>query len=129
MKYLAAMLAVLALSGCQTPEPETTSVPERARLAAPDPEPGSVVAGRAFAQKNCSACHAVGATGKSPYAPAPPLRTLHEKYDVEGLAEAFAEGILVGHKGPQQMPEFVLTPEEIDDLLAYLKSFEKRPQG
>lgn len=124
MKYHAALFAVLVLSGCQTPEPETAAVPQRARLAAPDPEPGSAVAGRAFAQKNCSACHAVEATGASPYAPAPPLRTLHEKYDVEGLAEAFAEGILVGHKGPQQMPEFVLTPEEIDDLLAYLKSFE-----
>ena len=72
----------------------------------------------------CRASTRVGATGTSPYAPAPPLRTLHKKYDVEGLAEAFAEGILVGHKGPRQMPEFVLTPEEIDDLLAYLKSFE-----
>jgi mono/diheme cytochrome c family protein len=120
------MLAVLALSGCQTPEPspETTPAPRPARQAMPTPEPGNGKAGRAFAQKNCSTCHAVAATGASPYAPAPPLRTLHEKYDVEGLAEAFAEGILVGHKGPKQMPEFVLTPEEIDDLLAYLKSFE-----
>jgi len=126
VKYLAAMLAVLALSGCQTPEPapETAPAPQPARQAMPAPEPGDVNAGRAFAQKNCSTCHAVAATGASPYAPAPPLRTLHEKYDVEGLAEAFAEGILVGHKGPKQMPEFVLTPEEIDDLLAYLKSFE-----
>jgi len=124
MKYLAAMLAILALTGCQSLEPETPPQPQRTRLATPDPEPGSASEGRAFAQKNCSTCHAVAATGASPYAPAPPLRTLHEKYDVEGLAEAFAEGILVGHKGPKQMPEFVLTPEEIDDLLAYLKSFE-----
>lgn len=118
------MIAVLLLSGCQTPEPAAEQPATASPQATSYLEPGDAAAGRAFAQKNCSTCHAVGATGTSPYAPAPPLRTLHKKYDVEGLAEAFAEGILVGHKGPRQMPEFVLTPEEIDDLLAYLKSFE-----
>jgi mono/diheme cytochrome c family protein len=47
---------------------------------------------------------------------------LPAKYDVEGLAEALAEGIIVGNTGERQMPEFVLSPEEIDDLIAYLKS-------
>ncbi len=89
-----------------------------------DEEPGDVARGQALVEARCSGCHAVGAVGESPYPAAPPLRTLHMKYDVEGLAEAFAEGILVGHRGAQQMPEFVLTPEEIDDLIAYLKSFE-----
>lgn len=126
MKYMTAIIAVLALTGCETTEPSPEPSPKQqlSRLAAPHPEPGDAVAGRAFVERNCSTCHAVAATGDSPYAPAPPLRTLHEKYDVEGLAEAFAEGILVGHKGPKQMPEFVLTTEEIDDLIAYLKSFE-----
>ncbi len=87
-------------------------------------ERGDPAAGRRFAEERCSSCHAVGPTDASPYAAAPPLRTLHEKYDVEGLAEAFAEGILVGHRGEKQMPEFVLTPAEIDNLIAYLKSFE-----
>lgn len=87
-------------------------------------EPGNAARGQALVEARCSGCHAVRATGDSPYPAAPPLRTLHMKYDVEGLAEAFAEGILVGHRGPQQMPEFVLAPEEIDDLIAYLKSFE-----
>jgi mono/diheme cytochrome c family protein len=49
---------------------------------------------------------------------------LHERYDVEALAEALAEGIIVGHTGDRQMPQFVLSPAEIDDLLAYLKSLE-----
>lgn len=86
-----------------------------------DAERGSVARGREFVQKHCSSCHAVGRTDQSPYRAAPPLRTLNEKYDVEGLAEAFAEGIIVGHKGKRQMPEFVLQPNEIDDLIAYLK--------
>lgn len=80
--------------------------------------------GRAYAQRNCATCHAIGRTGNSPYAPAPPFRTLHERYDVEALAEALAEGIVVGHTGVRQMPQFVLSPPQIDDLLAYLKSLE-----
>jgi mono/diheme cytochrome c family protein len=80
--------------------------------------------GRAYAQRHCATCHAIGRTGSSPYAPAPPFRTLHERYDVEALAEALAEGMIVGHGGARQMPQFVLSPAEIDDLLAYLKSLE-----
>jgi len=40
------------------------------------------------------------------------------------LAEAFAEGIIVSHNGARQMPQFMLSPGEIDDLIAYLKSLE-----
>ena len=112
MRAFAAFAFAITLAGCETP------------VAMGGPPLGDVARGRAFAEKNCSGCHAVGEAGASPYAPAPPLRTIHTKYDVEGLAEAFAEGILVGHKGEKQMPEFVLTPAEIDDLLAYLDSFE-----
>ena len=82
--------------------------------------------GRVIAERHCATCHAVGRTGLSPYASAPPFRTLHERYDVEALAEALAEGIVVGHGGARQMPQFMLTPGAIDDLLAYLKSLEIR---
>ena len=82
----------------------------------------SAARGRAFAQVNCSTCHAIGETGQSPYAPAIPFRTPSENYPVENLAEALAEGIGVGHSGDVQMPEFVLSPEEIDDLLSYLET-------
>src|SRR4051812_13944945 len=78
--------------------------------------------GEFFAREHCATCHAVGPIGASPYPRAPAFRTLPAKYDVEGLAEALAEGIIVGNTGERQMPEFVLSPEEIDDLIAYLKS-------
>ena len=84
----------------------------------------AVERGRAYAERSCSICHAIGRTGASPYAPAPPFRTLHERYPVEDLAEALAEGISVSHRGPRQMPEFILSPPMIDDFLAYLKSLE-----
>ena len=95
-----------------------------ATQAASAPSSPEVERGRAFAQRLCATCHAVGHTGASPYAPAPPFRTLHERYDVEALAEALAEGIVVGHGGARQMPQFTLSPAQIDDLLAYLKSLE-----
>jgi|KBSMisStaDraftv2_1062788.scaffolds.fasta_scaffold476755_2 mono/diheme cytochrome c family protein len=78
--------------------------------------------GEFFAREHCSTCHAIGRNGTSPYPRAPAFRTLPAKYDVEGLAEALAEGIIVGNTGERQMPEFVLAPDEIDDLIAYLKS-------
>lgn len=126
MKRVAVLVAALALTACVSDfeTAETAPAPQISRAPAPFPEPGDIGRGRVLAQENCSACHAVAPTGESPYGPAPPFRTLHQKYDVEGLAEAFAEGIIVGHKGEKQMPEFVMTTEQIDDLIAYLKSLK-----
>ncbi len=90
---------------------------------------GNIELGRAYAEAHCATCHAVGRSGSSPYAPAPPFRTLHERYDVEGLAEALAEGIVVGHTGARQMPQFVLSTAEIDNLIGYLKSLESSPRS
>jgi cytochrome c len=83
---------------------------------------GDVTRGLTLAETNCATCHAVGATGDSPYPYAPPFRTLPLKYDLDGLAEALAEGIEVGHRGARQMPEFVFEPQQIEDLLAYIGS-------
>jgi mono/diheme cytochrome c family protein len=49
------------------------------------------------------------------------LRTLHNRYPVETLAEALAEGIYTGHP---TMPGFQLDPDQIHDLLSYMKSLE-----
>ena len=78
-----------------------------------------VEAGQAIAEQRCSRCHDIGRMGASPLAAAPPFRRLHERYKIDDLAEALAEGIIVGHK---QMPAFVLSPPQIDALLAYMKS-------
>jgi mono/diheme cytochrome c family protein len=81
-----------------------------------------IEAGRRFAEDHCARCHAVGTSGESPHAGAPPFRQLAERWPLENLAEALAEGITVGHP---DMPEFVLSPEEIDDLLGYLESISE----
>lgn len=75
--------------------------------------------GRAIAEKNCARCHATGPTGESPLKPAPPFRVLPQRYPIENLAEALAEGIVTGHSA---MPEFTFKPDEIDALLTYIAS-------
>ena len=91
-----------------------------ARAQNPDP---AVARGRAFAESNCGQCHAIGPSGNGRLAKAPPFRTLHERYPVEHLSEALAEGIRTGHPAMPQFDE--LDTEQIDDLIAYLKSLEK----
>ncbi|MFC4171983.1 c-type cytochrome [Microvirga sp. GCM10011540] len=83
---------------------------------------GRVQRGLTFAQVHCAQCHAIGRFGESPLAEAPPFRTLGDRYPVESLAEAFAEGITTGHPS---MPEFQLDVAQINDLLAYLQSVQE----
>lgn len=82
--------------------------------------------GAAILEENCASCHAVGATGSSPIATAPPFRKLSQRYPVESLEEALAEGIMVGHEGMVQMPEFVFQADEIGHIIAYLTAIQTR---
>ena len=77
--------------------------------------------GKTFALTNCARCHAIDRASSSPLKIAPPFRILHTRYPVETLAEALAEGIQTGHP---TMPEFRLDPDQIHDLLSYLKTLE-----
>ncbi len=80
-----------------------------------------VSAGMAVVGNNCSRCHAIGREGTSPRDGAPRFVDLVTRYPPALLAEALAEGIMTGHS---DMPEFVFTPEQIDDLILYLESLE-----
>ncbi|MDX2156302.1 MAG: cytochrome c [Hyphomicrobiaceae bacterium] len=79
----------------------------------------AVAQGRKILAESCERCHAIGKTGDSPLANAPPFRALHRKYPVGHLAEALAEGITTGHDA---MPEFIFSTDEIVAILAYLDS-------
>jgi len=74
--------------------------------------------GERLVAAECGGCHAVGREDASPMAEAPPLRMLFGAYPPAYLAEALAEGIVVGHA---DMPEFQLAPDQIDAVLAYLE--------
>ena len=81
----------------------------------------SVVRGGEIFRTNCTACHnfagSGGALPQGKYAPR--LTGVTEKHIYEALLT-----------GPQQMPVFsdsVLTPQDKDDVIAYLKHTEKTP--
>jgi mono/diheme cytochrome c family protein len=84
---------------------------------------GDEARGRALVERNCAMCHAVGKSGASPFHPAPPFRELNQRYKVDDLAEALAEGIITGHPA---MPEFRFSPAEVNDIIRYLKSIQTR---
>jgi len=75
-----------------------------------------------FVRANCARCHAIDKVSESPLKIAPPFRTLHLRYPIESLQEAFAEGIRTGH---DNMPEFRLEADQIGDVIAYFKTLER----
>lgn len=139
-----AMIAVaggLVLTACEkkkdaekATENETASQPAEAPAAAPaarlpegNPPPPSelsrdvpaITRGKALAEANCTRCHATAPGQKSAHASAPSFATLFTSYPPDYIAEAFAEGVFVGHG---DMPAFEFSPEQINDLVAYLKT-------
>jgi mono/diheme cytochrome c family protein len=78
--------------------------------------------GLTLARTHCARCHSIDRVTASPLAIAPPFRTLHQKYPVENLEEALAEGISTGHP---TMPEFRFDPGQASDLIAFLKTLER----
>jgi mono/diheme cytochrome c family protein len=112
LRSLAAAIALLSAPACVAQPP------------APSPDAASIARGRQMAETHCASCHAIGPTGESPHPMAPPLRTLSSRYPVADIAEAFAEGIHVGHA---DMPEFQFEPAQIDDLVNYLQSVQEPP--
>ncbi len=80
-----------------------------------------VQTGWELVQDYCSVCHATGAQGQSPHPEAPPFRSLHERYDMDSLAEGLVEGLVSGHP---DMPEFEFDPAQAEAIIAYMKSLE-----
>jgi mono/diheme cytochrome c family protein len=77
--------------------------------------------GKRLALTYCARCHAIDKVSPSPLKIAPPFRTLHERYPVEMLQEALAEGIVTGHP---TMPQFSFDADQVGDFIAFLKTLE-----
>ena len=113
---LAAILAAAPFAQAQTPPAAQTD----AEVA-----PGNPRAGRQIAQQRCATCHSIAGTRTSPVPAAPRFSRLGRRFPIDSLGEALAEGIGVRPHQNVQMPEFVLEPQEIEDLLAYLRSIQR----
>lgn len=106
---------------------QTPAAAPAARLPEGNPPPPSelsrdvpaITRGKALAEANCTRCHATAPGQKSAHASAPSFATLFTSYPPDYIAEAFAEGVFVGHG---DMPAFEFSPEQINDLVAYLKT-------
>lgn len=77
--------------------------------------------GRRLLKAECSRCHAIGRTGKSPNPKSPPFRVVVKRYPPDSLVEALGEGITTGHN---EMPEFIFEPDDIMNIVAYLNTLK-----
>jgi cytochrome c len=78
--------------------------------------------GEALANRLCGGCHAVGTSGQSRNPKAPAFAVVSRRYKPSDLEEALAEGIVTGHPG---MPEFMLEPHQIADLITHLRRLRR----
>ena len=83
----------------------------------------SVDRGRNLVQQDCAQCHAIGPTGDSPHTSAPRFRELNLRFPMDGLSQALTEGTIFGHP---QMPPFKFSPNQVQDIIEYLKIIQAR---
>lgn len=77
--------------------------------------------GEAIARDICAPCHAIGTSGESPHASAPPFRRLGERVDLDDLAERLREGVIAAHP---EMPTVRFSWQDARAFVAYLRSIE-----
>jgi cytochrome c len=77
--------------------------------------------GRALADRLCAQCHAVGRSGLSPHAGAPPFRRLGDRVDLDTFQDQLRGHFSSGHP---DMPTFHFTRNDARALTAYLRSIQ-----
>ncbi|MCJ2178020.1 c-type cytochrome [Novosphingobium album (ex Hu et al. 2023)] len=83
----------------------------------------SAVEGRAFAQANCTGCHALD-DGVSPNPDAPSLRHAVRRLPAWMVEGSFERGVQIGHT--TKMPVFVFKEHDIANLLAYFETLKDK---
>jgi mono/diheme cytochrome c family protein len=81
--------------------------------------------GRALAQQNCGACHAVGRTGRSPYAAAPPFRELKQRRPGINIIDIV---LLAWSRPHREMPDFSFDTANSREILAHIESLQIPPR-
>lgn len=85
-------------------------------------QPPAAQRGLTFVRVHCAQCHSIDPVSESPLTIAPAFRTLHLRYPIESLQRPLAEGIIAGHP---TMPQFRLDPDQVADVIAYLKTLQR----
>lgn len=86
---------------------------------------GDIAAGHAFAREACKACHMVDAKQRAPriIVIGPAFRDISNTRGI--TATALRVFLTTSHP---TMPNLILTPEEITDVIAYILSLRRRPR-
>jgi tetratricopeptide (TPR) repeat protein len=78
-----------------------------------------VETGRALVESACVSCHATGKTDISANEQAPAFREIQDRYPILTLRDPVSRGIAFPH---QDMPKFNFSGEQIDTIIAYIRS-------
>jgi len=82
--------------------------------------------GKALLETMCARCHAVGKTGKSPLAEAPPFRAFGDKLYETDFGQRLQDGLTSIHPG---MPTFRFGREDAEATVNYLKAIQQRKRS
>jgi len=77
--------------------------------------------GRKLSVRLCAQCHAIGKSGASPRAGAPPLRHLEQRVNLDIFASRLRQGLTSSH---QDMPMYRFTREDSRAMVAYLRAIQ-----
>jgi mono/diheme cytochrome c family protein len=87
-------------------------------------EPGNVIRGEAYARQRCAECHAIDRqTEYSPVRAAPRFERLANTPGMTGMA--LTAWLYSSHK---TMPNLIVRDENLDDLVAYIRSLKRPPE-
>ena len=75
--------------------------------------------GKALAERNCSACHAIGTSLESPNVKAPAFREIRKRHTMISLRGPITRAIAAPH---EEMPNFAISDQQIDTIIAYINS-------
>jgi MYXO-CTERM domain-containing protein len=97
------------------------ALPASAARPPPSPVQRWVAQGHRLVRANCSACHAVEATGASPNRRAPPFRTLSGRYVELTLNRKLTEIAETGH---YDMPAQPVHSDQVRAIVSYINSLK-----
>jgi mono/diheme cytochrome c family protein len=103
--------------------PTLISIPVLVGLASSaEAQTGDPEAGAAYAKQVCAKCHAIDRTELSPEPTAPPFKDVA---NTPGMtATALAVWLTTSHP---TMPNIVLDPQELDNVIAFIVSLKNKP--
>lgn len=89
-------------------------------------EQDALLHGEGLARENCARCHAIGLTGESSNASAPPFRTFSSYRSTE-----FISWMLIDKTTPKhsQMPHFDITTKQALDIVAWINWVQPEAHG